>query len=229
MKVKGIRHWAAYFLLAAVVGLAGFNSSSLVSALGLGDVAFRNEFLNARKHADAVKLAGLAQEYLDEGPISSAFESLEKALVLAPDEPAIHQSLGEALFACRRDAMAYYGLSEEQIFDSAFKHLEKAMELDPENFDLAKEIANSHFVLKPIRYEAARDAWFRAAALSYTELEIQEVYLNLARLETMVGHMDLARAHIAKVTDPGYSEARGILQRQFVRKSDPAVHGLRYE
>ncbi len=79
----------------------------------------------------------LANLYGHIGPIKKAFEYYAKAIELNPREALYYDNFGTAVFLFRKDAMEFFAISEQQVFDKALDLYSKALKLDPTNFPLA--------------------------------------------------------------------------------------------
>ena len=81
---------------------------------------------------------------------------------------------------------------EQQVFDKALVLYSNAMRLDPTNFALASDVAETYYGIKPWRFEDALHSWTNALALAHNEMERQQVYTHFARIETQAGRYDEA-------------------------------------
>ena len=70
----------------------------------------------------------------EHGPITNAFVDYAKAIELNPAEPVYYQNLATTVYLFRKDARAFYGINEEQVFDKALALYRKAMQLAPHEF-----------------------------------------------------------------------------------------------
>ena len=95
----------------------------------------------------------LANLYSHIGPINTAFEYYGKAIELNPQEPLYYQNLGDLVYLFRKDAMKFYALTEQQVYDKALELYSKALKLDPHNFPLASDVAQTYYGIKPLRLE----------------------------------------------------------------------------
>src|SRR5439155_17832279 len=78
------------------------------------------------------------------------------------------------------------------------------VKLDPENFPLASDFAQSYYGIKPLRTEEALAAWNYALKIANDDIERQGVYIHLARIELNSGLFDEARKHLETVTHEMY-------------------------
>jgi tetratricopeptide (TPR) repeat protein len=113
----------------------------------------------------------------------------------------------------RKDAMDYYHLTEDQVFDKALALYRQAMKLDPNNFILANDYAQSFYGTKPPRYQEGLAAWKLVLPLARDEIEREGVYIHLARIETKVGQLAEAEKHLGSVTNEMYATVKNTLTK----------------
>ena len=150
----------------------------------------------------------LANIYGHHGPVKKAFEFYGKALQLNPLEPVYYHNLGTTVFLFRKDAKEYYGIDEQQVFNKAFELYSNAMRLDPEDFPLASDVAQTYYGVHPFRPDDALKAWTNALSLATDEVDREGVYIHFARVNIMAHHFDLARAFLNNVTNETYAELK---------------------
>jgi tetratricopeptide (TPR) repeat protein len=165
----------------------------------------------------------LANYYGHYSPVTNAFAHYEKAIELDPKEPVYYHNFGTTVFLFRKDAMAYYGISEQQVFDKALMLYSNALSLDPTNFLLATDIAMTYYGIKPPRSEAALAAWNYALKLADGSLAREGVFIHLARTELNAGRYAAARRHLDAVTHPELSELRDRVRRNVDEKEREAA------
>jgi tetratricopeptide (TPR) repeat protein len=170
-------------------------------ALNSKDPAAYNNLANLYSHTDLKK---------------KAFEYYAKASELKPQEPLYYQNLGDAVFVFRQDAMEFYHITEQQVFNKALELYRQALKLDPTNFPLAQEVAQTYYGIKPLRADEALRAWTNTLALAHDELEREGVYIHLARLKLAVERFAEARAHLAAITNAEYA----VLKQRITRNLD---------
>ena len=162
----------------------------------------------------------LANYYGHRSPVTKAFEYYAKAIELNPSEPVYYQNFATTVFLFRRDAMEFYKMDEQQVFDRALELYRKAMKLDPANFVLASDYAQTYYGIRPVRTEDALTAWEGALKIAPDETERQGVYLHLARIKLNAGRLDEARQHLNSVTNEVYAELKKRLQRNLEREAN---------
>jgi tetratricopeptide (TPR) repeat protein len=166
----------------------------------------------------------LANLYGHTGPVKKAFEYYEKAIELNPLEPVYYHNFGTTVYLFRKDAMEYYKISEQQVFDKALALYSNSMRLDPTNFPLASDVAQTYYGIKPTRTEDALRAWTNALAIANDEIEREGVYLHFARLKLHAERFAEARAHLNAVTNEMYSDLKGRLTRN-LNEQEKAARG----
>jgi len=160
----------------------------------------------------------LAGIYGHRGPVTNAFVYFEKAIELDPKEPIYYQNLATTVFLFRRDVMEHYRITDEQkVFDKALGLYRKAMELDPGNFILATDTAQTYYGIKPPRHDDALAAWRKAYALASDDLERQGVQVHLARILVQAGRFDEARTNLAAITHEHLQVGRERIQKTMER------------
>ncbi len=155
----------------------------------------------------------LANHYGHFGPVATAFPYYEKAIELSPDEPVYYQNLATTVYLFRRDAEKYYGFNEQQVFDRALELYRKALALSNGDFAVANDLAQTYYGIEPFRYEEALSTWKEVLKLAKTEVEQQNVFIHLARIEIKGGRPDVAGDYLKQVTLPQYAALRDRLSR----------------
>ena len=150
----------------------------------------------------------LANYYGHNGEVRTAFTHYEKAIELDPNESVYYHNFGTTVYLFRRDVEAHYHINEQQVFDKALTLYSNSMRLDPTNFPLAIDVAQSYYGIKPTRLEDALVAWTNAMKIAKTDLERQSVHVHLARMKLSAERFSEARAHIGQVKEPMLEELR---------------------
>jgi tetratricopeptide (TPR) repeat protein len=149
----------------------------------------------------------------EHGPITNAFVSYAKAIALNPLEPVYYQNLANTVYLFRRDAMAFYGIDEAQVFDKSLALYRQAMQLDPHNFLLAADYAESYYGIRPLRTNDALAAWTNVLQIAGDERQRQQVHIHLARLKMAASRFAEARAHLGAVSNAAFADTRRRLER----------------
>ncbi len=165
----------------------------------------------------------LANHYGHRGPVAKAFEYYSQAIELKPDESVYLQNLATTTYVFRKDAMEFFKTGEKEVFDRSLELYRKALKLDPKNFPLATDYAQSYYGIKPLRTKEALAAWKYALEIANDDLERQGVYLHLARVELNSGMFDEARKHLGMVNNEFYAVLRDRLARNLAEKERPAT------
>lgn len=153
----------------------------------------------------------LANYYGHNGNGKGAFACYEKAIALNSQEPLYYHNFGAVVFSFRNEAGEYYQLTNAEVFDKTLSLYKKALELDPKNFDLAEDIAQTYYGIKTsdqlstmARPQEALDAWQYAASLAPSEFEKQGVRIHLARVYLEMENFEQAKRELNQVTLPVY-------------------------
>jgi len=173
---------------------------------------------------DPAAYNNLANIYGHIGPIKKAFEYYAKAIELNPQEPIYYHNFGTTVYLFRKDAMEFYNIDEQQVFDKALDLYSHALKLDPTNFPLASDVAQTYYGIKPLRLEAALKSWTNTLALAHDELEREGVYIHLARLKLQADRFDEVRAHLDAVTNDFYATLKKRLVRN-LEKAEASAKG----
>jgi tetratricopeptide (TPR) repeat protein len=170
----------------------------------------------------------LGNYYGHNGQVTNSFECYDKAIELAPREPLYYQNLATTSYLFRKDAMEHYRLTEPQLYDRVMALYRKALAMDPENFPLATELAQTYYGFKPAvtndsavarealktHYQAALAAWQAALKLARDDVEREGVYVHLARVNILAGRPEEARRTLNLITNGMFLVARDRLQRK---------------
>jgi Flp pilus assembly protein TadD len=160
----------------------------------------------------------LAHYYQHRGPVKKAFRNYTKAIKLNPREPVFLRNLAGSVYVFRKDAMEYYGLSEREVFNKAIQLYRQALKLDPKNFQLATELAESFYLIKPLPTVEALQAWNDALEVAENDFQRESVYLHMARVEMKSGMFEDARKHLDAVTNVLHNSIKGPLVRTLDHK-----------
>jgi tetratricopeptide (TPR) repeat protein len=128
-----------------------------------------------------------------------------------------HQNLATTVYLFRREATNFYRITEQQVFDKAMNLYGKALSLDPENFPLATDLAQTYYGIKPARINDALGAWTNALKIARDDIERQGVYLHLARWHRTAGDLASARHSVALVTNEMYTTMKSNISRTLDR------------
>lgn len=162
----------------------------------------------------------LANQYGHRGPVKKAFEYYAKAIELNTNEPVYLHNLATTTYLFRKDAMEFYGITEPQVFDRSLELYRKALKLDPKNLQLATDLAQSYYGIKPLRAEDALAAWKYALSVAENDVEREGIALHLARIELNSGRFLDARAHLNAVTNQAMMDLKNRLLRNLAQKEN---------
>jgi tetratricopeptide (TPR) repeat protein len=164
----------------------------------------------------------LGNYYGHNGEVTNAFVYYEKAISINPKEPIYYQNLAVTVYLYRKDAREHYGITEPQVFDKALDLYAKALTLDPTNFALASDLAQSYYGIKPLRTNDALVAWTNALAIAHDEVEREGVYIHLARIKMAAGRFEESHMHLNVVTNPVYNDLKTRLARNLAEREQQA-------
>lgn len=162
----------------------------------------------------------LANIYGHIGPVKKAFEFYAKAIQLNPLESVYYHNLGTTVYLFRTDAKEFYHIDEAHVFAKAFELYSNAMRLDPMNFPLASDVAQSYYGMKPMRTDEALQAWTNALQIAHDEIEREGVYIHFARIKLMAGRFAEAQAHLNAVTNEMYADLKHRVQRNVTEREN---------
>ncbi len=177
--------------------------------------------LNAKDPAVYNNLANL---YGHIGPVKKAFDYYAKAIELNPKESLYYYNFGTTVYLFRKDAREHFNLTEQQVYAKALELYSQALKLDPTNFPLASDVAQTYYGIKPLRLEDALKAWTNALAVAHDEIEREGVYIHFARLKLQADRFAEVRAHLNAVTNTMYDALKKRLARNLEeqeRKAQP--------
>jgi len=162
----------------------------------------------------------LANYYGHRSPVKKAFEYYSKAIELNTNEPVYYQNLATTVFLFRPDAMEFYKIDEPQVFDKALELYRKAMKLDPDNFVLASDYAQSYYGIRPMRTGDAIAAWESALKIAPDDKEREGVYIHLARIKLNAERFEEAHRLLNSVTNEMYASLKNRLLRNLERQEN---------
>jgi len=185
-----------------------------------------NEFKKAAQldPKDPAAWNNLGNFYAEFGPMTNAFADYTRAVELDPAEPVYYQNLGLTVYLYRRDAMKFYGISEQQVFDKALAFYRKAIQFDPDNLPLATEYAECYYAIRPLRTNDALAAWTNALLTAHNEGEREGIYIHLARIKIAAGRFAEAWAHLDAVTNSAYLGLKNRLERNLAERKNAATN-----
>jgi tetratricopeptide (TPR) repeat protein len=169
----------------------------------------------------------LANYYGHRGPITNAFLSFGKAIELNPREPVYYRNLATALFLFRQDAIQFFKLDEQQVFDRSLALYRQVQRMDPTNFIYATDLAETYYGIKPERHAEAMEAWQAALKLAHDDMERQGVYIHLARWEILARRFDRASNYLNQVGLPMFADLKKrVLRNLAERKTSPSATNI---
>lgn len=164
----------------------------------------------------------LANYYGENGPVTNAFIYYARAIQLNPNEPVYYENLATTVYLFRRDAMRFYGIDETRVFDKALALYQQAVRLDPDDFALMTDYAESYYGIRPLRINDALMAWTNALKIAQDETQRQAVYIHLARIKIAAGRFAEAQAHLDAVTNSDLAALKKRLERTMAQREKGA-------
>jgi tetratricopeptide (TPR) repeat protein len=146
--------------------------------------------------------------YSTNGPVKKAFECYDKAIELNSTQSIYYHNLAATIYLFRKEAQEYYHLNESQAFDKALNLYQQAIKLDPDNFVLLTDYAESFYGTNPPRWKDGLAAWTEALKIAHDDGEKEGVYVHLARLHLKLGALDEAKSDLAAITNANYAELK---------------------
>lgn len=150
----------------------------------------------------------LANLYGHNGDVKKSFAYYAKAIELEPTEPVYYHNFGTTVFLFRKDAKEFYSINEQQVFDKALALYSNTIRLDPKDFKLAADVAQTFYGIKPPRVDDALRAWTNAFQLAGDDEEREGVHVHFARVKWKAGRFDEARGHLNSVTNAGNQDVK---------------------
>jgi tetratricopeptide (TPR) repeat protein len=171
----------------------------------------------------------LANYYGENSPTTNAFAYYQRAIELNPLEPVYYENFATTVYLFRKDAEEFYNITEPQVFDKALALYRKAIELDPDNFPLRTDYAESYYGIRPLRTNDALVAWTNALGVAHGDLEREGVYIHLARIKIAAGLYAEAQAHLDAVTNPVDADLRNRLERNLRQREAAGTNSAYFE
>jgi tetratricopeptide (TPR) repeat protein len=155
----------------------------------------------------------LGKYYVEHDQVTNAFAYYGKAIDLNPSQAVYYHNLAAAVYLFRSAAREYYHLDEPQVFDKAQALYRQALKLDPDNFVLFTDYAQSFYGANPPRWKDGLAAWTEALKLAHDDVEREGVCLQMAHIHLELGQYDQARSNLDLVTNANYAPLKEPLAR----------------
>jgi tetratricopeptide (TPR) repeat protein len=173
----------------------------------------------------------LAGIYAHHGPVAKSFPYYEEAIRLNPNEASYLHSFGTLIFLFRTEATNYFKCDEQTVFSRALENYHQAMRLDPGNFDLAQDVAQTFYGIKSPPAATAEQkksaelnlcrqalgAWTNAFLLADDSLRREGIYLHYARWNIRAGQWEDAKLNLASVTNDVLLDVKARIAKNLVR------------
>ena len=170
----------------------------------------KNQMEKARElnPGDPAVWNNLANYYGHYGAVTQAFAYYNEAIRLNPNEPIYYQNFGTTVFLFRKDAREFYIINEQQVFDKALELYSQARKLAPDDFELATDVAQTYYGIRPWRFDDALGAWTNALNVAQNQVQREGVYIHLARISIQAGRWAQVTQLLNSVTNPAFTQLR---------------------
>ncbi len=181
----------------------------------------------------------LGDLYGHSGPVTNAFVCYAKAIELAPGESNYYRNLATVMYVFRDDASKFLKTNTLGVLDQSMTFYRKALELDPDNFLLAADLAQSYYGFPTPRSNdpqadrkvilnrslLALGAWTNAMQIARDDIERQGVQIHMARWTMNVGRYAASRAALNTVTNTMFDKTKDALLKKLARleSGDPST------
>jgi tetratricopeptide (TPR) repeat protein len=200
---------------------------SFLNDIGEEEAAMRqNETASQLDPKNPAAWNNLANYYCENGLLTNAFTDYAKAIELNPTESVYYENFATVVYLYRKDARDFYHINEQQVFDKSLALYRKAMQLDPDNFRLATDCADSYYEIRPLRTNEMLAAWSNALQIAHNDIEREGVYIHLARIQMLAGRYVEARAQLAAVTNATYADLKHTLERNITERENKATNSM---
>ena len=152
--------------------------------------------------------------------IPEAFQSLEKAIELAPNEALYRHNLATTLSAFRLEAVRHYKISEREVTQRALKEFAVGMKLAPDNFEIAADRAETFLDLKPLPRQRALRAWEESRKRAKGQTQLDWVHLQVAIVHLETGYLDAAEKSLNLVSKKSHVNLIRKLRAALARKRE---------
>ncbi len=114
-----------------------------------------------------------------------ALQEHRKAVELDPTQAVFHLNLATEYYTSRQHAMELYGWDLPKVFEEIMNEHRTARELEPHNYDYAKQYAETFYAAKYFGVEPDWDesirGWYRCLETDLTKEDRANVYYQIAR------------------------------------------------
>jgi len=150
--------------------------------------------------------------------IPEAFQSLEKAIALAPKEALYRHNFATTLSLFRLDAARHYKISTQKVTTRALKELEIGMKLAADDFEIAADRAETFLDIKPLPRQRALQAWEEARKRAKNRKHNDWVDLQIAIVHFKTNHFDAAEKNLGNISKGSFQKLVRDLRTGLERK-----------
>ncbi len=144
----------------------------------------------------------LAKHLAEAGQPLEALAYLNVAIQLAPGEPLYHYHLGQLLLAARDDFLEKAQFTRSGLDNTMLQAFARATELAPDNWEYALQHAKAYYEVEPPRWDEALALWEKLGTQAKSSALRELTWLHRARILSLTGHRDEARALVDQITSP---------------------------
>src|SRR5205085_11022280 len=94
-----------------------------------------------------------------------------------------------------------------------------ALALDPDNFPLATDLAQTYYGIQPPRANDAFKAWSNALTIARDEAEREGVHVHLARWHRTTGDLEAAKRELSQVTNATYATVKATILKSIEKRA----------
>lgn len=150
--------------------------------------------------------------------LPEAFQSLEKAIALAPKEALYRHNFATTLSLFRLDAMRHYEISAIEVTKRALTELERGMELATDDFEIAADRAETFLDINPLPRQRALQAWKEARKRAKDRNQEDWVNLQVAIVHLETSHLDAAEKNLDLVSKDSFQKLIHDLRTALLHK-----------
>ena len=169
----------------------------------------------------ATHLGSLAVQSGRHTRVGEALDAYQKSIRLAPRAAVYRHNYAITLSLFQKEAAAHLKLKPREVSEEALKQITESLRLDPDNFEIAADLAETHHDFKPLPREKTLAAWKHASTLATTDDQRGWAELQMAIVNIETDHFDEAKRHLEKVNVEIYSKLKHRLLSAIERTPKP--------
>ena len=175
---------------------------------------------NAAVHNNiATHLGTIAVESDRYARVGEILDAYQRAIRLAPHAPLYRHNYAIALSLFQKEATTHLKCTARKVTEEALKQITEALRLNPENFEISADLAETYHDFKPLPRKRTLTAWKHAATLATTNDERDWAELQMAIVNIETNHFKEAKHHLEKVNVEIYARLKQRLLSAIERTS----------